>query len=419
MRILYKNKVITQFFKKYYSSLKINEKIMDPIYRREFAFTYFDFEGMHRHISFKHVEGLINYLKSRTPSNVYMSTALYMNPSATAMDLKAWFGSEVTFDIDVDHIPTDCKFKHDSWKCEKCGYESRGIAPQRCPNCGYGGLKKWTWICNECLTEAKRQVIRLIEDFLMNDLGLTSDELIINFSGHRGYHVRIKSETYLNLDSNARGLLINYIMGIGAKDMFENEILRSRKRRGYSIFDLGWRGKIARGLYELLNEASKDTLLKIGLDETSVEDILKMRDLILNILSKENAIWTFVNKLGVKNIYKLVTEAIKRNSVIIDERVTKDVSRLIRMPESLHGSTGLKAALVKYKDLDKFDPSKDAVVFNKGYLEIEITNPRIYDLELGDHSLNLNEIEIGRTITLPTEIALYLVLGGHAIIVGG
>jgi DNA primase small subunit len=46
-----------------------------------------------------------------------------------------------------------------------------------------------------------------------------------------------------------------------------------------------------------------------------------------------------------------------------DEPVTADTKRLIRLPGSLHGKSGLKVVTLRRDDLDAFDPLRDAVAF--------------------------------------------------------
>jgi DNA primase small subunit len=54
----------------------------------------------------------------------------------------------------------------------------------------------------------------------------------------------------------------------------------------------------------------------------------------------------------------------------IDQNVTADVGKLIRLPGSLHGDSALIAKRVN--NMDKFDPLKDAVVFGKQPVRIKI-----------------------------------------------
>jgi len=51
----------------------------------------------------------------------------------------------------------------------------------------------------------------------------------------------------------------------------------------------------------------------------------------------------------------------RAESAAIDEPVTTDINRLIRLPGSLHGGTGLVVMPIDRGDLDAFDPLADAV----------------------------------------------------------
>lgn len=74
----------------------------------------------------------------------------------------------------------------------------------------------------------------------------------------------------------------------------------------------------------------------------------------------------------------------------IDEPVTSDIKRLIRLPQSLHGKTGLRVVPMSRDELDAFEPLRDAVpdmfpeneveVFVKGRQEGTLKGRR-YDLE--------------------------------------
>jgi DNA primase small subunit len=55
-----------------------------------------------------------------------------------------------------------------------------------------------------------------------------------------------------------------------------------------------------------------------------------------------------------------------------DEPVTCDVKRLIRLPGSLHGKTGLRVVKVTLDNLKSFDPLSDAVVFDDSPVSVDI-----------------------------------------------
>jgi DNA primase small subunit len=57
------------------------------------------------------------------------------------------------------------------------------------------------------------------------------------------------------------------------------------------------------------------------------------------------------------------TAGIGRN-VSLDRAVTTDMSRLIRIPDTLHGDTGLVAKTVSFAELASFDPTVSALAFD-------------------------------------------------------
>ncbi len=66
----------------------------------------------------------------------------------------------------------------------------------------------------------------------------------------------------------------------------------------------------------------------------------------------------------------------------IDEPVTSDIKRLIRLPLSLHGKTGLKVTPMDREELTGFDPLRDAVPDIYPESPIEVYAPRPVDVEI-------------------------------------
>ena len=120
--------------------VKNEDSILAPrsIERREFGFFLFAENMVIRHKTFKKILELRNFITNIIPSDIYHSAAYYENPEAP-MDKKGWKGSDLIFDIDADHIETECKKKHDTWFCIDCKISDLGKSPQSCPNCG--GIK--------------------------------------------------------------------------------------------------------------------------------------------------------------------------------------------------------------------------------------------------------------------------------------
>jgi len=72
-----------------------------------------------------------------------------------------------------------------------------------------------------------------------------------------------------------------------------------------------------------------------------------------------------------------------------DEPVTCDVKRLIRLPSSLHGKTGLKVVKIEVDELKDFDPLRDAVVLPDD--PVKILLQRELSLKMKDEQYHLKQ----------------------------
>ncbi|MCK5112927.1 MAG: DNA primase catalytic subunit PriS, partial [Thermoplasmatales archaeon] len=86
-----------------------------------------------------------------------------------------------------------------------------------------------------------------------------------------------------------------------------------------------------------------------------------------------------------------------------DEPVTCDIKRLIRLPFSLHGKTGLKVVKIDIDKLKDFDPLRDAVVFGGDLVKIKLNQS--INMKMKDEIFNLNEGEQ----EIPTYLAVFLI----------
>jgi len=357
-----------KIFKEYYRRNTPYE--VDEIEKREFGFMFFDREGMARHLSFKSVSELAEYLRKHVPLHAYYSSAFYEIPDASAMESKGWLGAELIFDIDVDHIPTECKKKHDKWFCANCGEMGWGAPPSKCPSCRSEAIRSSTWVCDECLEVAKEETNKLL-DFLIVDFGFSKSELLVCFSGHRGFHVHVLSEKVYDLDQDARREIVNYVKGLG---------LRFPSLINAKLWEnCGWIRRIMLVAYEKTGMTSPEAVFRL------LSRRKKLKELILR-------------------------ESILRYSCLIDERVTIDIKRLIRLPLTLHGKTGMIVAIVN--DVDAFDPLSEASPLSPSeFVKVKLKDapPKVLD-----YILNRKE----GVLKLPINVALYLILKGAAEITG-
>jgi len=391
---------IKKMFKKYYAEWR-GEPPKD-FKRREFAFMVSRRGDMVRHKAFEDWGEVKEFLYKNSPLHVYYSSAYYAQPSAPDMDAKEWMGADLVFDIDIDHIYTQCKEQHDKWTCLDCSVTGNGVPPEACPRCSSKRIEVKTWFCEKCLEIAKEEAIKLVEDFLVQDFGFSSHEISIVFSGRRGFHIHVESDVIRGLDQRARREIVDYVRGTGL-------VVQDRKRKilAAPLNAGGWPGRIAKGVYELLNSRSARILsdLKGG---SKVEEAIKV---IIKELEEARDYWP-LEGVARKIWLKAVEEVIAHKRCEVDERVTTDIKRLIRLPETLHGGTGLRAAKVSLRDLETFDPYVHAVAFVKGEVKVKILSmPKITFLNQtwGPYSYEVVEVPMG--------LAVYLICSENAIVI--
>ena len=196
-----------------------------------------------------------------------------------------------------------------------------------------------------CLEDAKEEANKLI-DVLERELGLRPRRGV--FSGNRGFHVHVAEEEAQTLGAKERRELVNYLKATGFDpSRFE---VRLGKRRIV--------------LYE---EEVGGNMLRV---RQGVEDPRALR-------------------------------------IEIDEVVTQDIHRLIRLPGSLNGKTGLIALPLTPQDLNKDVEAvvDKAVAFRKGNLKFR------FEKDLGG-SVLFEKVEArrGDVKVLPAYLAVYLEL---------
>jgi DNA primase small subunit len=393
---------IQQKFFEYYKQNSSSIKPPTSIEKREFAFLLFKEKTMLRHKGFKNEEAFRSFLETASPSNVYYSSAYFDNPEEE-MAAKGWIGADLIFDIDADHIPTPCDKQHDMWTCKNCGVSRRGTKPKRCPKCKGQKFDSVNWPCDICLESAKKETIKLME-VLEEDFGFSLHEMTVAFSGNRGYHVHIEKEAVRTLDSMSRKEIVDYLMGIGLKPSFHGFDLE--KAVGPNLEDPGWRGRIAKGAYELLI-STPEQLKKDGLSRIS-NDIIQQRELILERWKRKGP-WGLVAGVGLESWKKIIQQAIEKQSVKIDTVVTTDIHRLIRLANTLHGETGLKKVEISPSEIEAFDPFESAIAFRSGTITVDVYEAP--EFRLGDQRYGPYKNE---KVELPTAAALLLLCKGAA-----
>jgi DNA primase small subunit len=379
------------------------------IEKREFGFILFK-EGMLRHKKFKGTNELEAFLRNFAPSDVYHSCAYYEDPEAE-MEKKGWFGADLIFDIDADHIITSCNKVHDEWICGNCGFSGKGIEPKKCPVCGGEKFEVNTWPCENCLTSAKAETVKLL-DMLMRDFGFSEKELHVFFSGHRGYHVHVESEAVKSLDAIARKEIVDYVCGLGFDAALQG--LSGEGSRAFESLNLsssGWRGRVARGIYDFILTANPEDYKSLGVRGNVVKAIIKNKEVILKMLDGANVCGTFKG-IGFETLKKIAGFCAKSKAAQVDTVVTTDIHRLIRLVNTLHGKTGLKKVEFPISKIEDFDPFESAVAFKKGTATVLVSD--VPKFKLGGEIFGPYK---NQKVELPMAAAVLLVCKGRAEVV--
>ncbi len=368
----------TSMFREFYSKHPV---AIGNLTKREFGFGSFDKKIAKRHIAFNNMESLNRYIQANPPAFISASPAFYENPSGRPMDAKGWLGSELVFDLDASDLRLECQKRHGT-----------------------------SWVCENCLHAVKMEAFKLIEEFLIPDLGFSNKDMHINFSGNRGYHIIIDTDWVLGLDASARSEISDYVTGNGLKpeSVFPTIMDKKARLQGPKPNDPGWGGKIARSLITTLNRGIP-ALQELGISKPMAKKMyLNKPSIILGITTGN---WDKISIDKKDEFWKKVMESVAiKQSDSIDSNVTKNPQHLLGMADTIHGGTGLISKSVQsINALEKFDPMKDSIAFEKGETLIVANNKETLTMMGKQYGPFEN-----KRVLLPNYAAMYLLLKGVA-----
>ena len=347
---------------------------------REWAYVVFS-GGMVRHKSLLDLGSLETWLADTKPQHVYYSSARYTRPQAAAMSEKGWKGADLIFDLDADHL-RDAE-----------------------PDDTYA----------EMLSKCKDALLNLLT-FIDEDLGF--EDTLVVFSGGRGYHIHVYDDRVRELGSDARREIVDYVKGTGfrAELAFSNETVagdhgRTSPAELRRLKGGAWSDRIRDYVLEYADQtAAMD-------DEEAVERLRgfdnvgeKTARTLLEVFRDrrdELASGNLDVAGGTRGFWETLLErAVEETSAETDEPVTTDTRRLIRLPGSLHGGTGLRVAPLERDEIDDFEPLCDAVVFSTREQTVVADEPTT--LEVGGRRFNIGAEEV----TVPEYAAVFGMLRG-------
>ncbi len=370
------SRFLLKMFRRYY---KENPIIMPSRFgRREFGFMYFDRDFMQRHLAFSNSTDLQKFMIAQVPRHSYYSTAYYRKPDAPTMEEKTWLGADLIFDLDADHLE---------------GADSMSYT--------------------EMMNQIKKEMIHLVDTFLFDDLGFREDQVDIVFSGGRGYHAHIELNDIVGLGTHERREIVDFITSTGLnidwvfpydKMVTSKANINGQERANVSrnrtippVDAGGWRLRMRNGLRDVVNDVCdmdpkdlKRTYPSIkSTQNKSIEGYAQDLRGSRNLIFENNRMATL--KKGTQDfLIKIMAEDVAhRLSGEVDEPVTADIKRLIRLPGSLHGKTGLKVVPLTRSQLDGFDPLIDAMPSEYTDDPVTVTMRKDMDIRIKGTDLHL------------------------------
>jgi DNA primase small subunit len=360
-----------------------------------------------RHVGFRSRDALLNELVVSAPHSVYHSAAFYTVPVARHMDEKGWQGAELVFDIDADHLDSPCVNDHDTWKCNnvECLEIGRGpYPPMGCPKCGGMSFSSRKWVCESCLSDAKENTLKVYDDFLVSDFGIDPAFIQLNYSGHRGYHLRVRDPRIFKMDSSGRIEIIHYISGMGlTSGIAERSSLKVVPNRELP----GWAGKISDAMIEFIRKIDSYEGTERWVKQLKTHQTAAIEGLLRNppVLSSR------VKSVGVKSWQEIAVRAAAAYGGDIDVPVTHDIHRVIRLIGSLSGKTGFTVTALTRDEIEEFDPFADTLAFTEGTLKVRlpVSSIPIPSFRIGDEKYGPFQ---GDTLDLPMSVAVFLLCKG-------
>jgi DNA primase small subunit len=372
------NPATTEFLRQRFTDYYKKTVLIAPssLEQREWGFVLFSPQSatlrMRRHIGFSGKDELFQFIKNLVPQHSYYSTAYYEKPDAGTMAEKGWCGADLIFDLDADHI-------------------MRGAYDQM-------------------LARVKEETEKLLV-MLTGELGINPKTIELVFSGGRGYHVHVKDIAFRGWGSAERRELIDYVCGIG--------IDPAAMLSGKSPVTPGWQVRYRETLVEYLSwlgtladeEAMKHLTAIEGIGKDSAAAFLKNRNQTLSSIERYPSGMLVKNRVLHAILIQQEGEFKKRllsRAALADEPVTTDTKRLIRMPTSLHGGSGMRVQPLELRDLHDFEPLVDAVVFSEREVRVNLLH-QVRTTLLG----STYELQKG-IITVPEAVAVFLCCRGMA-----
>ena len=314
---------LQELFKEHYATADLR---IEDIQRREIAFLINPKEGVwDRAKYYENISQLTRDLvEKRTPPALFASTAYYMDPNERRPTQRGIMGWD--FIIDIDSYIEDSENRVDF------------------------------------IDEIREKTKAIIERFLP-DLGFDVSKVQLNFSGNKGFHIRLSAPEYRMLSKDDRQQIMGYIVG----DKLDRTLLLENDRLTF----YGWDRQVMHFINKIAGNTNEEELLKY---------FPKSRVKKINSLLSDPAVIARLKKgslidFDVKTLKSAMIKEHKLNvKEIVDKGCTTDRHRILRVPGSIHPSTGLPAISIDKYQLENPDLIVDEImrVAGEDIVEIEL-----------------------------------------------
>lgn len=354
--------------KEYYDGA---EMTISSIPRRELAFLTWD-NRMVRHQAFDSEQDFQEAVIRRAPKAVYASLSKYLDPS--------------------HRTPKDVDRK--SVNCQECGHEYKSDQQKSaCPSCGvenekatintkdrramdlafdidYGDIPGADLRSpKENLGAAARSTLNLVK-ILVEDLGFDYSDMDITFSGKKGFHVRVATKHPLfsdnaQKDESVRKALVSYVSGYDFKPLDFIKVqahLHSPNTWHLKAYESGWGYRFNQSIEYTLKAASRsleefDRILDLYSpwyddkkrkgqkknlpSQKVIEGFRKACNEHRDAILKGGDIRQMKDAEAKRLLMFALNRTRLRHASFVDRRVTADKARILRIPGSFHGGSGL------------------------------------------------------------------------------
>jgi len=452
-----------QYLRKRFGDYYQNAGLVLPheLLKREWGFILFDELPevvMRRHKAFFSEGEALEYLRGMVPAHAYHSAAYYKFPGAGTMKEKQWQGADLIFDLDADHLPLKPRsyaemlsnVKTETRKLLDFLLDDFGFSESNINMVFSGGRGYHIHVRDPKVLSLESAERREIVDYL-SGTGLTvyclftPEKYIVHESGKSKKKELDAPKRIISFENQEGGFgwgkrvskhLVSYLRKLSSK---EEHIALGEISSAIYLFDGTFEAppketkEIACQIFQLKMEhpswSSKRIIQEIAnntIPESLIQNILSYGSgarKIINIARSENAINMIqkdgiVDFTGVPQFFEIILQdTINEFGVQMgtktDEPVTADVKRLIRMPSSLHGGSGMRVVPLTLPEFEKFEPLRDAVVFSEKEVQIEVIpplKPQNSLVEMKGKSISVKE----GINSLPEYAAMYLMCRGAA-----